>query len=107
MSEELLVRHCSPTLAGMKTGNLFMSPFESEGQMRRDVQDLNRRLQNKGLRVVPMRFFEQRALLYVYRPAKLAKDLQHDSKIQKMYGRLLQKVCRRQVCGTAHCGRLT
>ena len=23
MSEDLLIRHCSPTLAGIKTGNLF------------------------------------------------------------------------------------
>jgi len=29
MSEEMLVRYCSPTLAGMKTGNLFRAPFES------------------------------------------------------------------------------
>lgn len=79
MSEELLVRHCSPTLAGMKTGNLFVSPFESEGQMRCDVQSLNRRLQHKGLRVVPMRYRNRRALLYVYRPAKLAQDLQHET----------------------------
>ena len=40
MSEELWVRHCSPTLAGIKTGSLLMLPFESEGEMRRDVQKL-------------------------------------------------------------------
>lgn len=79
MSEELLVRHCSPTLAGMKTGSLFMSRFESEGEMRRDVQSLNRRLQHKGLRVVPMCCREKRVLLYVYRPARLAADLQQET----------------------------
>lgn len=26
MSEEMLVRYCSPTLAGMKTGNMFIVP---------------------------------------------------------------------------------
>lgn len=79
MSEELLVRHCSPTLAGMKTGNLFVTPVESEGQMHRDVRLLNRRLQGKGLRVVPMRCRDRRALLYVYRPARLAADLQNET----------------------------
>lgn len=29
MSEELIVSHCSPTMAGLKTGNLFACP---EGQ---------------------------------------------------------------------------
>ncbi len=79
MSEELLVRHCSPTLAGLKTGNLFVTPVENEEQMRRDVQSLNRSLQNKGLCVVPMRYCDRRALLYVYRPARLAEDLQNET----------------------------
>ena len=79
MSEELLVRHCAPTLAGMKTGNMFLSPFESEAQMRRDLQAFNRRFQCKGLRVVPLRYRGKKALLYVYRPAKLAEDLCHET----------------------------
>ena len=27
MSAEMIVRHCSPTLAGMKTGNIFSCLF--------------------------------------------------------------------------------
>lgn len=34
MSEEMLVRHCAPTLAGLKTGNLFSCEFEDEEAMR-------------------------------------------------------------------------
>ena len=34
MSEDIIIRHCSPTLAGMKTGNLFSCPFVDEDEMR-------------------------------------------------------------------------
>mgnify|MGYP006917983558 CR=1 FL=1 len=30
MSEEQVVRNCAPTLAGLKTGNLFACPYESQ-----------------------------------------------------------------------------
>ena len=77
MSEELLIRHCAPTLAGMKTGNIFNAPFESETDMRETARRLNGRFRRKGLQVVPLRYRNGRVLLYVYRPQKLAKDLLH------------------------------
>lgn len=76
MPEELLVKHCSPTLAGMKTGNLFTCPFPSDYEMKQCVRCWNKTLTKKGLRVLPMRFHNGRALIYVYRPAKLSVDLQ-------------------------------
>lgn len=78
MSEELLVKHCSPTLAGMKTGNMFGCLFTDEHEMRECVRCWNRTLTKKGLRVVPLRFQNGRALIYVYRPARLNADLQHN-----------------------------
>lgn len=62
MSEELLIRHCSPTLAGMKTGSMFTSAIDSETQLLRDVQAFNRRLREKGVRIVPLRVRDDRAL---------------------------------------------
>lgn len=47
MSEELLVRHCSPTLAGMKTGNLFACSFPNEDEMKECVRCWNRTLKKK------------------------------------------------------------
>ena len=35
MSEELLVRHCAPTLAGLKTANLFACRFSDGDALRR------------------------------------------------------------------------
>lgn len=79
MSEELLVRHCSPTLAGMKTANMFTCSFENAENMRSDVRKLNVMLGKKGLRVLPLRFKNNRALIYIYRPSKLSEDLQNDT----------------------------
>lgn len=77
MSEELLVRHCSPTLAGMKTGSLFTCSYEGADEMRDALRRFNRMLGKKGLRLIPLRYRDRRALIYVYRPKKLFFDLQH------------------------------
>ncbi|MCI1966400.1 MAG: DUF3793 family protein [Oscillospiraceae bacterium] len=75
MSEKLLVRHCSPTLAGIKTANLFACKFDSEETLRNDLRKLNRFLVPKGVRVLPLRFSNHKALIYLYRPDMLKKDL--------------------------------
>lgn len=75
MSEELIVRHCSPTLAGIKTGSLFSCPYTSERVLREDIRRWNRQLAVKGLRILPLRISEKTALIYVYRPARLKRDL--------------------------------
>ena len=72
MSEELLVRHCAPTLAGLKTANLFACRFSDGDALRRCLCCWNRRLTKKGLRILPLRFEGRRALIYVYRPARLS-----------------------------------
>ena len=41
MSEDLIVRHCAPTLAGLKTGNMFTATFASKAQLDSEVQQLN------------------------------------------------------------------
>lgn len=74
MSEELLVMHCSPTLAGIKTGSLFSCSFVSNEEIMESVRTLNRRLASKGLRVLPVRIAKGKALIYVYRPKKLMQD---------------------------------
>lgn len=75
MSEDMIVRNCSPTLAGIKTGNLFGCRYESERILRGQLRRLNRRLLPKGVRVVPLRLRNGIALIYLYRPAKLREDL--------------------------------
>ena len=38
MSEDIIVRYCAPTLAGIKTGNMFSCPFVDEDEMRDSVR---------------------------------------------------------------------
>lgn len=77
MPEEIFIRYCSPTLAGIKTANLFTCRFENEKEMIQCMRELNGILVKKGIRVLPLRYRERRALVYVYRPSKLLKDLGH------------------------------
>lgn len=79
MSEEAMIRNCSPTLAGIKTGNLFRCTYESAAEMREAVRYWNRQLGKKGVRILPLRYQAPHALMYVYRPAHLSADLQDAS----------------------------
>lgn len=79
MSDEILIRYCAPTLAGIKTGNLFGFTFSSWSEMAGEVRRLNRILVPKGLCMLPLRYRNSRALLYVYRPGRLARDLEEES----------------------------
>ena len=47
MSEDLLVKHCSPTLAGLKTGNLFNYSCSSEKEAVNFVNTYNKILSKK------------------------------------------------------------
>ena len=75
MSEDLLIRHCSPTLAGIKTGNLFSCVCPCRKELTRSVSRLNRKLVPRGIRILPLRVCQGRALIYVYRPHALENDL--------------------------------
>ncbi len=74
MSEKLIIQHCAPTLAGLKTGNLFTYRFETTDALREDIRTMNRKLAKKGLRILPLRMEENSALIYVYRPSRLKRD---------------------------------
>ncbi len=55
MFHELLIRCCAPTMASLKTGNMFSCPFSSREEMTAELRKLNRRLGQKGLRILPLR----------------------------------------------------
>lgn len=75
MAEEILIRQGAPTLAGIKTGSLFPCPCEDREALLADIRKLNRRLSPKGLCLLPICFLAGQALLYLYRPAGLRRDL--------------------------------
>ncbi len=75
MSDKYLVTHCSPTLAGLKTANLFSAGSKSSKEITRELRRLNRLITKKGLRAVPVKTKNGRILIYLYRPDYLARDL--------------------------------
>ena len=54
MSEEMLVCHCSPTLAGLKTGSLFSCPYSSQKMIIKEIREFNQKLTQKGIRIIPV-----------------------------------------------------
>ena len=79
MSEELIIKHCAPTLAGMKTGNMFICSYSDMNEMHSSVRYWNRLLTKKGVRILPLQFNNNRAMIYIYRPSRLSHDLQDKS----------------------------
>ncbi|MBQ4105585.1 MAG: DUF3793 family protein [Clostridia bacterium] len=77
MSDEMIVKHCSPTLAGLKTGNMFTCFFRNKEEMNESIRNWNRILVKKGLRIIPLKYRNSRGLIYIYRPRKLSEDLGH------------------------------
>ena len=71
MSEELVVEQCSPTMAGLKTGNLFSCPAEDTRTLWQSIRRLNQRLVPCGIRLVPVKSLGDRELIYMYRQEKL------------------------------------
>lgn len=75
MSEEHLIRQCAPTLAGIKTGTIFSVKFDSLPTLTEEIRTLNHLLVPRGLRLLPLRYQGETALLYLYRPSGLRRDL--------------------------------
>lgn len=73
--EELLIKFCSPTLAGLKTGSLVSCPYCSREDTIREIRLLNQILMPKGLCALPMRYNNGRVLIYLFRPTQLKMDL--------------------------------
>lgn len=76
MSEDYLIQHCAPTLAGIKTASLFTCPYDNPADLLDSIRRMNKWLTPKGLRLLPLRFSEKKALIYLYRPKKLSADLE-------------------------------
>ncbi len=75
MSEEYLVWQAAPTLAGLKTGSLFPCKYDFYEDLKREICAVNRALNKKGLRLIPLRRNDEQVLLYLYRPERLRADL--------------------------------
>lgn len=76
--QQRVVRHCSPTLAGLKCGSMFRVGSDLHG-IHDAVRELDLRLMPRGVRVTVLSFDGTGCLLYVYRPSMLADRISdHD-----------------------------
>lgn len=75
MLDRFLIGHCSPTLAGLKTGNLFNYPLENS-PLEEQLAVWNQSLNPRGVFLTVLARQNGRALIYVYRRARLEKDFQ-------------------------------
>lgn len=73
--ERQLIIHCSPTLASIKSANLFNYSYTSEDELEKQLADLNVQLGEKGIFLQALCRRNNKALIYVYRKNHLQKDL--------------------------------
>ena len=75
MLDRYLITHCAPTLASLKTGNLFSLRTNPHQDLHTQLSLWNGRLADKGVSLTLLRQGSGTALVYVYRKSRLQKDL--------------------------------
>ena len=75
MFEEYLITHCSPTLASLKPASLFLYRFSSGEELYESVAVWDAQFQKKGIRITILREDTETALIYVYRPDTMVREL--------------------------------
>ena len=78
MLDKFLIRHSAPTLAGLKTANLFWYPWEKEEELKEALARWKEIFLEKGLDIQVMKVNGKRALLYVFRVGKLREELRRE-----------------------------
>ena len=85
-SEELFVWHCAPTLAGVKTANLFSVSNIEHSKLSEYIREWNKALALKGMRMIAISKSSAYTLIYIYRIERLKDDLLNPKSV-----RILQK----------------
>lgn len=73
--EKYLIEYCAPTLAALKTASLFCVPVKNGCELDMQIKKLDDFLNRKGLTLLVLKRYENRALIYLYRKSHLQKDL--------------------------------
>lgn len=75
--EKMIIRHCSPTLASIKTANLFSVTFDDINQLRLDISSFENSVTNSGVLLKLFNVKAKTALIYVYRKSLLERELEN------------------------------
>ena len=73
--DHYLIEHCAPTLASIKTANLFRVSFDTQKNLFDAVRRWNNTLRDKGVLCFCLCLHEHTALIYVVRMSRLHNDL--------------------------------
>lgn len=76
--EKYLIEYCAPTLASLKTANMFSLIVTDEQEFMIQLDAVNRWLEEKGLLLAELCRRKNRALLYVCRRSHLQRDLERE-----------------------------
>lgn len=88
MSDELLILHCSPTLADLKVGNIFSCKCSCIIKLQQKLKSYNRLLNSKGIFLTLLSLKKDNALIYMFRTKRLQQymDSTEIKKFMKSYG---------------------
>ncbi len=75
MLDRYLIWNCSPTLASLKTANLFTVDYVLYSELQENLDFWNTNLYSKGIKLSILRKKDNKALIYVYREKLLMQDL--------------------------------
>ncbi|MDO4268275.1 MAG: DUF3793 family protein [Eubacteriales bacterium] len=75
MLERQLIEYCAPTLASLKTANLFNYRYTDEEELMDSVDDWNSQMAEKGIFMSVLRMDGRSALIYVCRMSRLERDM--------------------------------
>ena len=75
MLDKYLIAHCSPTLAGLKSANIFNYSFTTVTQLEKQLDEHRAYLQPKGVSIRLLRTSGSNALIYVFRSSKVQEEL--------------------------------
>lgn len=71
-----IVKNCAATLAGLGTAGIFNADCPDPLCLEKRLRELNLRLSPKGVKAEVLFFRKNTALIYVYRPSRLARCLE-------------------------------
>ena len=76
MLDRYLIDYCAPTLASLKTANLFTCNYNNWRALLAQIRFYNRQFSSKGIILIILRKRKNTALIYVCRKTRLEQDLQ-------------------------------
>lgn len=85
MIEQYLIEHCAPTLASLKTANLFTYRYESDRGLDEQLKLWNMAFKDKGIEMILLKKQKSFALIYVCRKDRLKKDLKKPGVAEFLY----------------------